>query len=261
MYRIWPDAAPGPAPWRWSGLNSWSPQRAWGRPYRPQPNYHPDRGEESINVLRRVTRIPPYHYRNTHKGISPVNSIPAKPLFHLGKSSCLPGIYFPMDRPANVQRREKGTRRRSGSPLNISIVTKERWNDVAIHARAPIVLALGRAHAKEIFPPHAEIDPAGGRRETFRSPPAHQAIGIGPRFPDGFARRIQDAPDDECFTTRKFGGTALSCGHFSLLSLRERYSSGMPAWISRFSIGLRHSGARDGRRSAFLASSRFCGSK
>ena len=38
------------------------------------------------------------------------------------------------------------------------------------------------------------------------------------------------------------------------------YSSGMPAWISRLSIGLRHSGARDGRRSAFLASSRFCGS-
>jgi len=28
------------APWRWSGLNSWSPQRRWGRPYRPQINYH-----------------------------------------------------------------------------------------------------------------------------------------------------------------------------------------------------------------------------
>lgn len=28
------------APWRWSGLTSWSPQRRWGRLYRPQVNYH-----------------------------------------------------------------------------------------------------------------------------------------------------------------------------------------------------------------------------
>ena len=28
------------APWRWSGRDPWSPQRRWGRPYRPQINYH-----------------------------------------------------------------------------------------------------------------------------------------------------------------------------------------------------------------------------
>ena len=38
------------------------------------------------------------------------------------------------------------------------------------------------------------------------------------------------------------------------------YSSWIPAWTSRFSIGFRHSGARVRRRSASLAPSRFCGS-
>jgi len=28
------------APWRWSERNSWSPQRRWGRRYRPQIDYH-----------------------------------------------------------------------------------------------------------------------------------------------------------------------------------------------------------------------------
>lgn len=28
------------APWRWSGRDPWSPQRRWGRHYRPQINYH-----------------------------------------------------------------------------------------------------------------------------------------------------------------------------------------------------------------------------
>jgi len=36
VYRIRPDAAPVPTPWRWSGTHSWSPQRWGGRSFRPR---------------------------------------------------------------------------------------------------------------------------------------------------------------------------------------------------------------------------------
>src|SRR3989337_2807726 len=87
------------------------------------------------------------------------------------------------------------------------------WNDLAVHARTPIVLALGRAHAIEILASQAEIDLAGRRRETLRSPPAHDAPGVGPRFPDGFARRIEDACYDEVLGHRRYSRMIMSCGH------------------------------------------------
>src|SRR5262245_50505085 len=76
-----------------------------------------------------------------------------------------------------------------------------RLDDFAIDARAPKILALGRSHAEEISASHPKVYFAGWRGELFRPPPAHQMLRISPCLPDQFARRVEDASDDE-FTLR-----------------------------------------------------------
>src|SRR5262249_19080191 len=72
-----------------------------------------------------------------------------------------------------------------------------RLDDLAIDARAPKLLALGRSHTEEILAPHTKVYFAGGRREGFRSPPAHQMLRLRPCLPHQLARRVKYARDDD----------------------------------------------------------------
>src|SRR5512134_2737839 len=90
-----------------------------------------------------------------------------------------------------------------------------RPHDLAIDALPPILLSVGRAHAVMKDASRAQIDLADGRRESFRTPPAHQALGLGPRLENLFARRIEKTRDYECILLRLYapGGTGCSFSH------------------------------------------------
>ena len=88
-----------------------------------------------------------------------------------------------------------------------------------------VISGSSTSQTKEILASHAEVDLAGRRRVPFRSPPAHEVLGIGPRFPDGFARCIEDARYDEVLNNWQFSGITLSYGMIQMAAAGVAHGS------------------------------------
>ena len=72
-----------------------------------------------------------------------------------------------------------------------------RRDDLAVDARAPVVLSLRRSHAIEKDAAHAEVGLEDRRREASRPPPAPHLLRVRPGFPNTFLRRVEDARNDD----------------------------------------------------------------
>ena len=83
-------------------------------------------------------------------------------------------------------------------------------DDLAVDASAPVVLAVRRPHAAEIFSAYAEIYLAHRRGKVFRSPPAHYALRLRPCLPEKLARRVENTGDDQ-FLCHRFRGWSIFC--------------------------------------------------
>ena len=78
-----------------------------------------------------------------------------------------------------------------------------RRHDLAIDPPAPIVAALGPAHAEVSDAARADIRLAERRGEAVWSPPADEMLGFGPGLEDEAARRINDAGNNELALGRR----------------------------------------------------------
>src|SRR2546422_2548289 len=70
-------------------------------------------------------------------------------------------------------------------------------HDLAVGARAPVVLPVRRAHAEEVLAPDAEVDLDERSGEALRAPPTLGLLRVRPCGPHPLAGRVEHARDHE----------------------------------------------------------------
>ena len=72
-----------------------------------------------------------------------------------------------------------------------------RRNDFMKDSLLPMVLTVGSTLVDTIVSALTQLPSENAAAEAFRADPSGEMLGLGPAFEDQFARRVEDALDDE----------------------------------------------------------------
>src|SRR5208282_6585950 len=100
-----------------------------------------------------------------------------------------------------------------------------RWDDLAIDALHPMIVAVGTAHVDPVGAAGAQLVAKDGAGEASRTEPSRHVLGLGPGFEDEAAWRVEDARDNE-YAIGRLGGEIIFCGHVSSPSVAVRAFAG-----------------------------------